>query len=687
MPFVGLYTLDFKNYEGQTVETQLQDFEGPLTANQVLLASDEPNLAPAVMESVNTDDDKTTSIKSKRLRLGFNSDDDNDVSTFSDGGEGRWLVRILTGSIALPFIGNLVLDDNSEAFQPRPNPVQLISSDGLNSLRDVELRTLAGELPIGHYTIADYLAMCLNNLIPGQQMRVVMNLYEEDSDETTSHTFSDIFLDALTFEKDVDTREDCLTVLTKILDAFGCFICYDHDGWYIIRWDEYDATGTSILTHRAAVYDANDGSFQTYELIDLTKVIAADYAAEYEGYRLSQDNALRRFQRKAKEVKHTYKFELPKDFPCNANFTRGALITAVSPTESHFQIDCWDFYKGPPNVSNDGTAYTEVRYDGNGYETERFAVLEVQPTNLQYYLESQPIAVKEGDKFSFFVDIRHDGQVETSGADGNYNVAQIRLYASDSTYYTLDPQDEATPISSWVASDATWTTNNRYFKRFYNGTEDDTTWNTVGQELEFLPEILKDGYITICLHQTKKSDQFQTHFSNIKFDYRPLINGTYKTVSGQEVKVSDDTNLSRRVIEKEMFIGESPGLHYKGTLKKFDGTNYVLTESWTDFISPSITTNRLAWFIVFQWWNQYRKTRTVIETDIQGINSDQEFGIPGLIYRWKISHANEGDKFFMLTSLRDLNFRTCGWSGVFVETSDFDGDRVYTDDFEFKFIQ
>jgi hypothetical protein len=147
---------------------------------------------------------------------------------------------------------------------------------------------------------------------------------------------------------------------------------------------------------------------------------------------------------------------------------------------------------------------------------------------------------------------------------------------------------------------------------------------------------------------------------------------------------ADDT---RKTIEKEIYISDSPKKLFKGALKKFSGGNYILTEGWNDYITPSyFTDERLAKFVLFAWWNQYRKTRTVIETDLQGIDSSSATGIPGLIHRWKIMHGDQDDKFFMLTSYF-IDFRTCGWRGVFVETSDMDGDRVYTDTHEFKYIQ
>jgi len=764
MPFVQ-YEINFDNFEEQNVNVRIQDQDGPADAVTTLQASDEA-LPPVVMESVNTDDDKTTSIKPKRLRIGFNSDDDNDVRTFSDGGDDKFLVVLITGGIAAPFIGNLTLDDNQEAFQPRPNPVQLVGVDGLNSLSNIELKTWDGEIAVGHFSIIEFVSMCLSNLAPGQQVRVVMNLYEKtrfrflsanfnitatdtfripyehlgflevgdtieitDSDfndgsytiiaitpnPTTSidiqvststfvletsevyifrsngHTFSDIFLDALTFEEDIDVREDCLTVLTKILDAFGCFITYDSDGWYIIRWDEYDGQA-AISTMKAAVFDADTGDFQTYEDLDLNKVIAHDEDVLYEGYRLSNDNALRRFQRKAKSINHVYKYETPKEIPCNSAFTRGELSATqpVDPLERNYDYECWTMYKGLPPVTNNGTSYIRVVTDAGGYETDRYVLFEVQPDfTTTYYIESEPIFVNQFDKINVSVDVKHNDQVETADTGFSYVVMIVKLYGDDGTYYKLDGGSLVRDGGTWVVSDSTFFTGvNSSIDRIFNGTYDDTTYDNVTlQNADSSDPIPKSGYIRIVLMQSYRVDTYETHFSNLKVEYIPYIDKSYTKIIGQQTKITD-SNTSRINKEKQMFISDSPKKLFKGAMKKFDGTNYVLTETWNYLTDTTVLPDsRMSLFILYQWWNQFRKTRTVIESDFQGINSSDEFGIPGLIYRWKINHEDETNKYWMLTSLRDLNFRTCGWAGVLVETSSADGDRIYTDTFEFKYIQ
>jgi hypothetical protein len=704
MPFLNYY-ISYNNAELEDVEIQLQDLdtlEDPPgdTINIALEASDAPPLEPTIMESVNTDDDKTTSVKPKRLRIGFNSDTYDiggtdtvvNVKTFSDGGDGRFLVRLLIGISYVPFIGNMVLDDNSEAFQPRPNAVQLVAADGLNSLRDVELRTTDGELPVGHFSIIEYIVMCLDNLAAGQEIRVIMNLFEEDSNETTSHTFTDIFLDARTFEKDVDTRDDCLTVLNKILDAFGCFISYNHDGWWIIRWDEYDSAGVSVLTHRTCVY-SNSGTFGGYEFNDLTKVIAHDQSAEYEGHYLSQDSATIRFQRKTKEIKHIYRLEQPKEVPCNSTFTRGTVDDDVLPLKTYIP-ECWTHRRGWPNAYGAVSASVEIRiavhYDANDYEDERYVYLTpFSGTGVDdppEYLESEPIEVDAKDK----IEVRCQWRVESTstGLGNNHSLMRVRLDGDDGSYWLLGNEtilDDTTPLKWWNTS--VFTANLQAGDRVVDTTIiDEEEWQSI--DLGESPPIPVNGKIYIMLEQFNQTngtgDNLTVNYSDLQVTYIPYINGTYHTIEAQQHKVSA-VNGSRRVIEKEMFISDSPKRLFKGAMKKFDGTNYVLTAGWNDFVinPPVFTDDRLAKFIVYQWWNQYRKTRTVIETDIQGIGET----VPGLIHRWKIKHEDEGDKHFMLTSMRGMNFRTCGWQGVFVETSDLDGDRAYDDPHEFKYIQ
>jgi len=541
-----IYTIDYTNAEENTISVRIQTFDDPL-GEIPLQGSGEPNLAPTIMESVNNDDDKTNPLRSKRIRMGFNSGEYDlsgtdtviDARTFS--GDELFRAVIICGGVSVPFIGDLTIDDNSEAFQPRPNPVQLTASDGLNSLRDVELRTLDDELPVGHYSIIEYISMCLSRLTPGQQTRVVMNLYEKsrlrfisanfnitatnvfripyehlgfleigdtieitnstlgnngsytitditevamvgvDIEVSTStfilettevyifrsngHTFSDIYLDANRFKKDDSSMIDCLTVLTWIFDAFGCFISYDHDGWYIIRWDEYDGQ-SAISTMKAAAYDTDTGTFQTYENLDLNKVIASDYDPLYEGYRLSQDNAIRRFQRKANKVVHIYNFT-QIDAPCNKDFIHGAVDDDVLPLKT-YEVDCWTTLAGFGSNAEAPTTEARIwrRFDDNDNESERYLVL--TPPGVvseRNYVVSEGIPITENDKFIFSFDYSADSD---NDEDGEYALAisAITLHGTDGSIWILGDNVSflGDPIvAEWKLSNADHSINADYY--------------------------------------------------------------------------------------------------------------------------------------------------------------------------------------------------------------------------------
>lgn len=671
------YYIDFKNFELKDLRIELKRMQSEPEDTLRELQGGDP---VALLETVDQDEDKTKSVRGRRLGITFNSDDTNpfelkNADTFAED-DINYQGRIIMDDLSVPFIGTLVQDDISEAFQPRPNPVRLICGDGFGALKQIELTESDGDIPRGHYRIIDYIYLCLRHINYDElPIFVAFNLYEVDTDPLTSHAFNDQYLDALTFETDVNKRDDCFTVLEKILDGFGCFITFDNSAYYIIRWDEWDDSTGSVTTLRFAEFTF-DATFVGYDTLDVDRTIVQDTDPDYEGHYLSFDSAQKRYQLKIQNLIHTYKFEQPKEIPCNSAFLRGTIITDT-PTLKTYDPECWTFHKGPPDVTNDGDSYIRVILAG-GIETDRFFVFSVQPTNLQYYIESQQIPVKQFDKFSLSVDIKHDGQVETGSGPGNYNVMQVRFYAENGDHYTFHPPEPTDELAYWELSDPTWTTNNRYFKRFHDGADDDTIWNSVGIDFEAMTTAVPDnGHITILLHQTKKPDEFETHFGNLRFVIYPFINGTYAILNSQQYTRTG--NQSNKTLEKQFFIGEMPHPLLKGALKKFvggGGINYFPTESWQNFNDIFVLSDvggTLGRFLLFQWWNQFKRTRTVIESDIQGLTDN----IPSLIFRWKIKHGGQQNKYFMLTSIREMNFGNCGWVGVFVETSYSAGDRSY----------
>lgn len=680
------YHIDFKNVEEKDIRIELKRLQSEPESTITNLDGSE---IPAILETVDQDDDVTKSILGRRLTAGFNSNEEDPLLELNAERFGTddvdFQLSIITDSLAVPFAGVMSKEDVSEAFQPTPNPVQLRAGDNFGALKEIDLQESDGDVPVGHYRVIDYITLCLRHInFDERSIFVAMNLFEEDTNTTTSHAFFDTFLNALTFETDVDGREDCYTVLTKILDAFGCFITFDNSAFYIIRWDEYDGQ-TAVTDLRFCEFDF-EGTFVGYDTLNVDKVIAHDQDVLYEGHHLSFDNALKRWQFKCESVTHTYKFTQPKEVPCNAGFTRGTVDDDVLPLKT-YDPDCWSLFRGwgangeTPNA--DMKIY--VRYDANDDEDGRYLVLTPQASSGGEfnYARSQEIPIDEGDKFNFSFDYSADTDNSDSGP-ATIGIACVVLYGDDNSVWILGDNissitDEQDP--EWKLTDAELATNFDYYQWFLDDTEDFTVFRNYSIEA---PPAPVEGDLFIHFFAANQLggaiDDFAIRYNNVQFEYIPFINGTYHKIQSQQHKV---TGNGKKKIVKEMFISDSPKKLFKGAMKKFDGTNYVLTGTWNYFNDLTVLPgSRLAKHIIFQWMNQFVSTRWVIESDIQGLTDN----LPSLINRWKIIHGDQEDKYFRLVSFTGMNLYTCGWHGVFVEVSNGDGNKLYSYDWTFKYI-
>lgn len=692
MGLITNYIIRFRNAQLIDVEVKITDYKlydstGDNTVAEVPLIG----IAPAFeLESFNTAEDKFNPIIAQRATIRFKSTNEVSFSTFASGEDYRFFVRATYNAGAnFIFSGWLVMDDNYMAYLPPGQPVVLSAIDNLGVLKNIELSDFDEARPQGKHKLIKIIAWCLkktngNFLSYTDRIKVASNLFESNHHSFVNNCpLNQTYVDVLTFEKSIGKFEDCFTVLQKILFSLGARGCYYENDFYILRIDEYKNSAFVLHT-----YDTG-GSYISRTLgFTLDKNIGTDIP-------FIQAETIQRIQRPFKSAICEIDHDFPKELPCNKSFKRGTARPDVDDTLTEYDIECWTQYKGPPNVTNDGDAFIRVLNSPSNLETERFVVFPVQPTDDQYYIESEPIYVCPKDKFSLNVDIRHDGQVETAATTGNYNVMQVRLYADDGTYYILDPVDDLTPLASWVVSNASWSIN-RYFKRFYDGTEDDTEWHNIGDTFENLPAIPKTGYITICLHQTKKSDQFETHFANLSFEYVPLVDGSYKITSGEQFKMSTLLYYTKEFNEK-YFLFDAPCKSFKGAMFYEDSGDYFLTANWIDFAMETYAIpdllNYAYSFLHWQCnaaWNQTRLETWLLQSYLYGF--DFANGHPGLIHKYSILNAISpvNRMNFIALSMRQ-NWHDCTWRVTFAGINDTanvrQGGNSNGENFEFKYLE
>src|SRR6188768_1568732 len=213
MQFIKYY-IDFKNFEEKDLRIELKRLQSEPEDSLIELEGAE-NVA--ILDTVDQDDDKTKSVRGRRMSVGFNSEYSladfifKTADTFAEDIV-DYQGRIIMDGGAIPFIGNMVKEDITEAFQPRPNPVRLTCGDGFAALKGIELTESDGDVPTGHYRLIDYIYLCLRHINYDElPVFVAFNLYELDTDPVTSNAFWDQMLDAITFETDVNKRDNCFT--------------------------------------------------------------------------------------------------------------------------------------------------------------------------------------------------------------------------------------------------------------------------------------------------------------------------------------------------------------------------------------------------------------------------------------------------------------------------------------------
>lgn len=638
-------------------------------------------------------DRKKYGIKGLQLRLKFLSSSDMNLKTLlrGVGSDRRYYVETwIEDEAYIIFRGYLSLADSQDSFLPHPNVVSLTATDGLGFLKKIPLTDFTNETPRGHYKIMQYIAWCLAKTGIEQNINAVMNIREEtdgtiDTDPA-EHFYETQYLDAKTFEKEVSECEDCYTVLQKILGKIN-ILGQRHGTWWIKNTDEYDAqpdyvavwssTGDYVAMREGAYYD---------------KEIGIDYTSFW-----SQERTIIDFSSPQQYFKSLYRYQSPKEVPCNNDISRGDYIADIDATSKKYALDCWTLYENRPNVpSTTAEAFIKKVFNAFNVETERYAVIGIASALIEQQLASEFIPVHQQDKIDLNFSVKHDGQIETAAGTVTGQYGQIRLYGDDGTYYTLEGSlNGSVPV--WVACTSSFDTNQKFLRIQFDGTEDDTEWRSVGIG-DDCPPIPKNGKIQIVFCHQLKVDQFELHIGSISFDYNAYINGSYQKFTGQSHKITQSTSQSDS-LEEEVYVSDSPKKLFKGALKKYVGGAYVLSgRYWNAAVFPTGVPSDdyyhpYGYIEAFNVWNQAWRLFRFFSGSVQNIDTgalDALFrsDIPTIFHTYYLRDSDEhtNNKKFMLLDY-DMDLKLCELSRCTpAEVHDTAIGKRYNDSYEFKYI-
>lgn len=513
---------------------------------------------------IDNDESKFTPIRAKQMELKFLSTATENLTSFIDSSDNRWLVEYYVNG-ALKFKGFLVLDDLDEDFldSDTSNIVTLVATDNIGLLKDEPLTNFDGENPRGEYSLVQYLAWALSKTGLSLPINIVHNLREENN--PTKIMYESCHLHSKTFEQEIGESEDCYTVLEKIL-AHDAFLTQANGEWWIIRMDEMQDSAS--IVNRFTALGAADGT-STFDL----HFIIEPPDMEIETPNFTDRETFVKFQAKVKRARLTYNYDYPKEVVDNIDFERGAPYPEVGLIDPEFayHIDDWRlFYNlAAPVTTTAVKAYIQRRIV-DGYEKERFAVISNGAAG-DYFIKSNPLTIGAKDKFYFSVDVRYSADLPgTDTAHFTHFAAQIRLTGIDGTFWTLHGGLSAASESNpkWVQTNASFQGTPQYIWQEGRLADNQTEWQTCGCEA---PPAPVEGEIVILLIHAAELDK-NRHFQNLRLDISPYINGSYQKYRGQYNEVSQAVN-TKKVYDEDVSISDAPRKLMKGALLRFSGTN------------------------------------------------------------------------------------------------------------------
>lgn len=482
------------------------------------------------------------------------------------------------------------------------------------------------------------------------------------TDLSDGHFYDKIFLDAKTFEgESVGICTNCYDALDIILKD-SCFIEQSKGNWWIHRVAEMEGTSVSV-----AHFDV-DGAFVDIQTKTYSKSIGRNETIKW-----ADASSLLRLRRAMGNIVETYKYTYPLETVCNFDFSRGDFISTLSDVvigadtynASSYAIECWTnthspFTPGQITPPPTFAAYVKRLFQ-NGYEKQRFIVLPTTSAGTDF-LESQPIIITQGDKFSVSVDFAWN----ENAASGSVNLASIMyvtLKGDDDTNWFLDVNDPAVTENKWLSagSGATWSPLNGIGMSWDAGDVDETAFRTLSAAAAAAPVSGQLRFALISIGSVSGSlDDKDMYYNNFQFNYIPFINGSYQKYTGQTHTVSQTGDyIAKR--ENEVKISDSPRNIFKGSMFFNNGTSYLLTQHFYDALKfPAPVDANLKPYGEIQSqdvWTQVNREMRIFSGTLRGIDSDVQDSddLPDmfdLIHQYLLTDSNQStdNKVFLMIS-------------------------------------
>lgn len=593
MAYNTKYRIEFDTVKGRSIKIDIEEdaFAGSITN---LVASGE---MPLEINYADGEFDKICGIRESRVRIKVLSTN-VDISDFVITSDTQYKVKIYVNS-NVEWVGWLDNDYITEEFLDTANVIDLSASDGLSLIKSIELSDLSGNEIWSINKVKDYITYALDKTELGLDFWSYINMYPAGASQRGTNGDYDAFyyahVTSHTFIRGPREWDDCYTVLSKIMQAFGCTLFQARGAWYILQTNDRiasDLDGNRRNNSGTFQATATNQSFSIDIGLDkVTKLINAD--------------ALTSWEKEFKETVIKYSFKMPPilfrnfdlidgDFssPLSGIITRqkkvDGVITSYTLQRQVYELLNWIESSNAPSIySVIYEPYIGVEIDNTtSAELTRYLMFYSNTTSFLTQLNgirTTEYPVNKDDIFSLSYSTRE----KNSGFKSNMQGIFVRIYKSNGDYYYLEPNGR------WRFQNQGGFANIGYV---WEKAEDRRFWKDYNIESDPIPE---NGFLSIMYTNWghSMSSNNEVHFKDLSVNINNYFNEML-TVDGYEYKNSQVSEL-KNLYDNEIFVSKSDNIGTQGAILS---SNYTQLNDWKYYSANDNTAVSFAKYIARTYW-------------------------------------------------------------------------------------
>jgi len=664
MAYNTKYRIEFDTVKSRLIKLDIEEdgFAGSVTN---LIGA---GTTPVEITYPNGEFDKMTGIRESKVRIRILSTN-VDTTDFLITSDTQYKVKIYVNN-TVEWAGWLDNDYITEEFLDTPVIIELSASDGLSLAKSIDVSDLSGNQLWGLYRVKDFIAYALDKTGLGLDFYSFINMFPAGFARTTldNDAFYYSYITSHTFLRGPREFDDAYTVLSKIMQAFGCNLFQARGAWYIIQTNDRIANDLDGNRRNAS---------GTYQENHLNQSFAIDIGLN-EVTKLINADALTSWEKEFKETVIKYSFKMPPIFfrnwdlvdgtfssPLSGNVTRfikvNNVVTSITLQRQVYTLLNWQNAENPISTQNDAYIGVEIDTTTNAELTRYLMFYEDTNPNNDQAKQTTEYWVNANDVLTLSYSTRE----KNTGFVNTNQFVYVRLELANGNYYTLNASG-VWDYNVWRRVGVSW-----------SAAEDRRFWKEYEIEAQPFPE---NGKLTIEFtsigHSRTASNE--VHYKDLSVDIRTYFNQMLE-VDGYEYKNSQVNEL-KNLYDNEIFVSKSDNIGTQGAILT---DSYAQVPSWKYAGANDNTAVPFAQYIARGYWRaMYRNFQRM-----EGRLFDLYQGSRLLSLLNTVQFSAITNKEFMITTLNiDLRGEAAEFTMVELRNTSNTDDFTETGTENFKYL-